>query len=410
MLKEKMISYTKYSEAAFQESQIISFNKYDKQSNSFRVYKDGFAGIYFQFGKVDDKEGFKKAEDNLELKRPYPFDLESGKRSRDKTEVILSDQEILKTAKKVLSYLKKNYPDFVYEGSVFAVQTKNTMQNDKGLDYSFTDGYNSISLTFKHKESKELCDGFLRFNQRTLKVRSFYKMADAYLANYLKEVPMPKECIIMKTYYDFTGKLAESIDAEKLKLGTSLLSGKIGQKLFADDFTLMHDVTEKNCWMNPFWDGEGVVNKGDKVTFIKNGKLLRGYADKKTAKKYRVKATGSANTNFSDIPSNGYCTMTIKIGKKSAKELLNGKLAIIPMLYSGGGFKEHGEYKMPVHVAFLTDGEQILGRVPPFTMSTTMFDMFGKDFIGIAKTNKLFNDKCILVKMKAEKLSSAAQN
>ena len=107
MLKEKMISYTKYSEAAFQESQIISFNKYDKQSNSFRVYKDGFAGIYFQFGKVDDKEGYKKAEDNLELKRPYPFDLESGKRSRDKTEVILSDQEILKTAKKVLSYLKK---------------------------------------------------------------------------------------------------------------------------------------------------------------------------------------------------------------------------------------------------------------------------------------------------------------
>ena len=169
------------------------------------------------------------------------------------------------------------------------VQTKNTMQNEKGLDYSFTDGYNSISLTFKHKESKELCDGFLRFNQRTLKVRSFYKMADAYLANYLKEVPMPKECIIMKTYYDFTGKLAESIDAEKLKLGTSLLSGKIGQKLFADDFTLMHDVTEKNCWMNPFWDGEGVVNKGDKVTFIKNGKLLRGYADKKTAKNEQVK-------------------------------------------------------------------------------------------------------------------------
>ena len=51
------------------------------------------------------------------------------------------------------------------------------------------------------------------------------------------------------------------------------------------------------------------------------------------------------------------------------------------------------------------DGEKILGRVPPFTVSSNMFDMFGQDFIGISKYNKeIFNDKVMLFKCKAGKL------
>ena len=96
--------------------------------------------------------------------------------------------------------------------------------------------------------------------------------------------------------------------------------------------------------------------------------------------------------------------MSLKIGNKTAKELLNGRLAIIPIQSCGGGFKEKGEYTMPVQIGLLTDGERILGRVPPFTISTNMFDMFGKDYIGVAKLNKLFNDKCILFKVEAGKL------
>lgn len=96
--------------------------------------------------------------------------------------------------------------------------------------------------------------------------------------------------------------------------------------------------------------------------------------------------------------------MNIKITRKTAKELLNGRLAIIPVQSNGDGFKEKGEYTMPVQIGLLTDGEKILGRVPPFTMSSNMFDMFGKDFIGVAKHSKIFNNKCILIKMDAGKI------
>ena len=57
MKKEKYIGTYVYSEVKIVENEIVSFNKYDKTSTSFRVYKDGFAGMHFQQGKMTDEEG-----------------------------------------------------------------------------------------------------------------------------------------------------------------------------------------------------------------------------------------------------------------------------------------------------------------------------------------------------------------
>ena len=275
------------------------------------------------------------------------------------------------------------------------------MKNEKGLDYSTKDSHIFVDISFKHVDSKEMCDGYFSVSLRKFSMKKFKDMADSILSNFEKNVELPEEIIIYDKYYGYTSLLRKSLNAEALKKGTSLLSGKIGQKLFSDKFTVTHDISDNNSWMNNFWDGDGVVNKGDKVTFIKDGKLIRGYADKKIAKKYHVKNTAGANEDYTDIPSNGNCSMTLKTGKNTAKELLNGRLAIIPVLASGGGFKEKGEYTMPIHTGLLTDGEKILGRVPPFTVKSNMFDMFGKDLIGITKYQPLppLNDKGILIKM-----------
>ena len=405
MEKEKYTQKSIYSNVKIVENKIVSFDKTNAIEYSFRVYKDGLAGIHYQQGKMSDKEGYAKAEKNLKLNRPYPFELEKGVRSRDKMEKPLTDEELMSTAEKLLKYLHKKYPDYTFEGNVGTSIWEEEAVNSKGMDYHAKDGNSSIFISFKHKDSKDISDGYINFTQRTLKLRSFYKIADNYLENFTKMVDMPKECIIVDKYYDYTGKLRESLSLEKLKLGTSLLSGKVGQQVFSEDLSVFHDVTDKNTWMASFWDGDGIVPKNDKVCFIKNGKILRGYCDKKIAKKFRTKTTGNAGFNYSDVPGGSFVTMTLKIGNKSVKELLNGKLGIIPVQSYGGGFKEKGEYTMPVQIGLLTDGEKILGRVPPFTMSTNMFDMFGKDFLGVAKFNKeIFNDKVMLFKCQVGKL------
>lgn len=397
MEKEKYTNIINSAEASIVENKIVSFDKINNLETSYRVHQDGFVGIHYQVGKIEDEEGYKKAEINLKLKRPYPFELEKGVRSCDKSEKPFDDKQILGAAKKVLNYLHKKYPDYTFGGKVNSFFWEERMENSCGMDFQCKDANSSINLFFKHKNSKDINDGGIFYTSRNLKLKPFYKIVDNYLENFTKTVEMPEDCLIIDKYYGYTGLLRECLSLEKIKNGTSLLSGKIGQQVFSEDLTVYNDVSDKNRWMTCFWDGDGVVPKGDKVFFIKNGKIIRGYCGKKVAKMYNVKTTGNEGINYCDIPSGSHNSMSLKIGKKFAKELLNGRLAIIPVQASGGGFKEKGDYTMPVQIGLLTDGEKILGRVPPFTIVSNLFDMFGKDFIGIAKYNKeIFNDKVMI--------------
>ena len=405
MKKEKYISTTVYSEVKIVENEIVSFNKYDKTSTSFRVYKDGFVGAHFQQGKMTDEEGFEKAEKNLELKRPYPFELEGGVRELDKRERLLTDLELMKKAKAELAYLRRAHPDFTFSGNFFAQTYFEQQKNSLGMDYQVWDGHNGAGISFKHKDSKDLDDGSFSANfRRGFSSAKFRAMADNYLSNFTKMCELPEELIIMMPEWNLNGKLRESLNAEKLALGTSLLSGKIGQKVFSDQLTIYHDVTKKNIWMSTFWDADGITHKGDKLPYIKNGKVLRGYADKRIAAKYGVECTGSAYSNYSDTPMNGWVNLRITPLQKTPKEILNGRLAVLSVQYSGGGFSDTGDYAMPVQMGYLTDGEKILGRVPPFTMRSNLFDMFGKDFIGVSKHTDIWNKGMLLVRMEAGKL------
>ena len=270
MTREKYTTKNINSNTTIVENQIVSFDKVNGEQYSYRVHKDGFVGIFYHQGKDIGEEGFAKAEEKLELKRPYPFELEVGKRSRDKTEKPLSDEEIMDTSRKILKYLHKKYPDYTFGGSVNSSWWEDKIENSLGMEYSCKDANSSINIEFKHKDSKDISDGYISFTQRTIKLRQFYKIADNILENFTKEVPMPEECIIIDKYYDYTSLLRSSLSLEKLKSGTSLLSGKVGQKVFSEDLTVFHDVSDKNTWMASFWDGDGVVPKGDKVFFIKN--------------------------------------------------------------------------------------------------------------------------------------------
>ena len=356
---------------------------------------------------MSDKEGYALAEKNLELKRPYPFKLEGGKRSRDKKRKILTDAQLMANAKTILAYLTKTYPDFVFKGTIFAQNETQSQKNSAGMDYSTSDGHNGIDVSFKHKKSKDIYDGYFSANMRNWSIKDFKAIADNYLANFETKAKFPKDCIIMMAPWEFNSMLVQSLNAEGLALGTSLLAGKIGQKVFSEKLTMLHNVSDAKMWMNTFWDADGIVHKGDKLTYIKNGKILRGYADKRIAQKYNVECTGSAWQNFQDIPQNGWMSGSITPTGKSPKEILKeaGKeYAILPVLYSGGGFKEDGTYAMPVQCSYLTDGEKILGKLPPFTMRSNMFDMFGKDFIGVSKFTKIWNKDMMLVKMERGKL------
>jgi len=400
-MREKIIIEEVVSDVEYVENQLKTFHRDNSKVSSFRIYQDGLMGIHYQIGEIDEEEGFEKAKENLQIRpRPYPFELESGKRHRNKIERMLTDKELMDTAKECMEYLFKNYPKFIFHSSIEQKKQVVRRMNEKGMDYSNTDCSVYFGVDFKHVDSKDIIDGYFNFSLRDFDPKVFRKMADDYLGNFEKEAELPEEIIIDMQYYGLLGMISNSLNGENLALGTSLFTGKIGEKLFSEDFTLMHDVSDKECWFNCFWDGDGCVTENDKRTLIEKGVVVSGYADKKTAKKYGIVHTGNAYMELADIPGPGGLNLRIERSKKTIKELLNGRYCVIPVQMSGGGFADNGDYAMPVQKSLLCDGEKILGVLPPFTMTTNLYDMFGKDFIGVGSDNPIYNDKQILFRVK----------
>lgn len=400
-MKEIIATENIISEVKYEDNQLKSFHRDHAKEKSFRIYQDGQVGIHYQIGEISEDEGFEKARENLQIRpRPYPFELESGIRHRDKTERMLEDKELLDTAKECMGYLFDKYPKFIFRSWIVQNKQVIKMSNEKGMDYSNTDCCVSVDVAFKHIDSKNISDGYFSFSLRDFDMNVFTKMANDYLGNFEKELDLPEEIIIDMQYYGLLGMISNSLNGENLALGTSLFAGKMGEKLFSEDFTLLHDVTDKECWFNCFWDGDGCVTENDKRILIEKGVLVSGYADKKTAQKYGIEHTGNAYMELADIPGPGGLNLRIERSKKTVKELLNGRYCVIPVQMSGGGFSDNGDYAMPVQKSLLCDGEKILGVLPPFTMTTNLYDMFGKDFIGVGSDNPIYNDKQILFRVK----------
>ena len=399
MHKEKMATKSNSRVIDIEDNKIKGFNKKALTYYSFRVYDGEYAGIEYVQGNISDDEGFKKAERNLSLKRPYKFTPETGTRRRDMTETKYTDKELMDIAREVLEFLKTNYHDYRFNGRVYSEENTRSMQNSLGLDYSNTDSSVLVEIDFKHNDSKHIVDGYFSLDKRTFDMEKLKAMADNYLSAYTNTAELPEELIIQQQYYTYTSVFYEQLDAENIALKTSMLADRIGQKVFADSFTLAHDVTDKNTWFSPFYDGEGVVCENDRFIYIENGVVRTGFADKFTADKYGVQATGSAGQNLADIPHNGGLNLLIDRSDKTAKQLLDGRLTVVPVIASGGGYNDKGEYVTPVQKSMLCDGERLLGSLPEFSYKGSMFDIFGKNFIGVPSDEPVFCDKQILVKM-----------
>ena len=400
-IKEKHTTHRVFSELTFEENKAKAFARKNEIESSYRVYGDGKVGIYYHCGKIDDAEGFARAQAVPERARPYEFLPENGgKRSRDKTECSVSDRELMDMGMEYMQYLTEKYPNFSFTGGVNAKWQCDTLENDLGTDFSNTDYAIGVGFRFKHKDSRDIIDGGFNFNLRKPDDGTVFRtMADLYLANYETVAEIPEEIILDMQYYSQTGVLAGELNAEGLALGTSRLSGKIGEKVFADDFTLEHDAGDKECWFSRFWDGEGSVLPNDCLVLVENGVIKTGYSDKRVAAKYNVPYTKTASHNYTDLTAPGGLNLRIRRSDKTVRELLNGRCAVIPMNATGSPMDANGDTSLIINTSLLWDGERVVGRLPEFRVKANFFDMFGKDFCGVGSDDPIYNDKQILMRV-----------
>ena len=384
------------------QSNIDAVMKKKITKSGCRVYKDGFIGIAGTLGEPKDTT-WTEAEANLNKKIAYPFEPEkNNKRVRDLRTLTISEQEFVKEIEELLNILRQEYPEFIFSNKMKLIESEISLRNDMGLDYINYDRSIEVGLLVKHVDSVSIFDTAIVYSSRSFEVEKILDEAKQVLEGFKKEVTLPKQEKMLVVIHQggLLSKVIESLNGETVGLGTSLFCDKMGTKAFHESFRVYQDHTGEKQHV-PFFDMEGVVNSEDQALLIDNGVILKAYTDKKQAATFSFPATGSAGGGYDDVPSLGFADLSIAPSERTLKELLQGEYGIMVIMASGGDYSNEGNFASPVQMAYLTDGEQLLGRLPELNISGNIYDIFGENFVGVSKDKPLMGERTLVVKMKA---------
>ncbi|WP_026477437.1 metallopeptidase TldD-related protein [Alkaliphilus transvaalensis] len=411
MLKEKYISKVKETSVNVVQSRIESVRKKEIVKTSLRLYKDGYIGCSGAIGKYDEKELEAKAAEGFNNKISYHYELKGNlSRREDLRGEIIREEQIIEEFEGLLREIRKEQPDFYFSNKLKIREHEYQMINDNGLDLSYLDKAVEVSLIFKEKSSINIMDGFVGFDGRKYNRKLTVDLVNQICGAYKNKVDLPKKekiPVIFSTGEEIIyRKLMQDLNGNIFGTGSSILSGKSREKLFNDGFSLYQTKNFEDTTLVPFFDAEGTVNHNDRFALIENGVFIAPYTDKKVANKYNLPLSGAATAQYDGVPTIGYPNLKIKESAYTAKELLGGQLGVLVMVASGGDFTPQGNFGSPVQLAFLFDGEKMIGRLPELTISSNLFDMFGKDFVGVSKDTigPLSNERYFVTEMNVSKI------
>ncbi|MEA4890657.1 MAG: metallopeptidase TldD-related protein [Clostridiaceae bacterium] len=382
--------------------EIDSIRKKNITKSGCRYYRDGFIGVAGTLGRPTENT-WQEAEANLAERAPYPYRPAVGlKRFEDRREETKDVETLTREFEECLHICRDRYPKLVLSNKINLIETEVRLTNDSGTDLHQLDRFTVIVLLVKHIDSANVFDSFLVTVIRRFEKEKFLSFADNMLAAYdtRLEKPALEKPLIVIEQSEILRKLQEELSGKKIGRKASLFTDKIGLPIFSDRFSLYRDATPEAIG-EPFFDLEGTVLPADKMTLIDHGVICHPYADKKNAADFGWLPTAGAGGAYDDVPTLDSRQLTITDSGRSLKELLNGEPGIYVVIASGGDFTSDGHYASPVQMAYLTDGERMLGRLPELTVSGSLYDIFGADFIGVAANKPFSNEHMAVVRMKA---------
>ena len=387
-------------------TQVSAVRKKDIQKKAVRVIENGFIGIAGGIGNIGEGTLEKKARDNLSIEIPYDYDLEPVKKeSVHIDKCTLNQENLMERVEEIMAFFRENYPEFDFSEVAKLVESHVTFMDDRGTDLSYKDTYVEMGFLMKEKALSNLFDGFVGYHGRNYDHEKFIESSRMTLDAYKNKLEMPEEEVLPVIIMDqsiFHGKLMKELQGEKYGSGASLLTGKIGEKVFNERITICQDFNPETAY-HPFFDVEGVVNEDFKYDLIKDGILKACYTDKRVSKEYDLAHTGSASGAYDDVPSLGGTNLSLEV---DSSDLLNTvKKGIVIVIAAGGDYTSDGAYATPVQKAFLLEEGKIQGTLPEFQLKSHIFKMLGDDYMGTFESPFYFgdHDKVTVAKMKIVK-------
>ncbi|AEY64432.1 metallopeptidase TldD-related protein [Clostridium sp. BNL1100] len=391
-------------------SRIKSVRGKDITKTGLRIYDGGFIGVSGAIGNYRLEDLEKNARSALKAKIEYPYELNSNKIMEiDVAKEIIKDEDFVYEIEEAIEQLGKNHNGFIFSNKINMDNISVSLCNDKGLDLRFKDRAIDVELVFKEKSSASIMDGFIGFKDRRYDRNDFLSMSDEILSAYKNRVDFTEgNYPVVFLTVDETPllKFISDLNGRSFGTDTSLFSGKLEKKLFSKEFTLYNSLNPEDTSLMSFFDSEGTFNESYRYPLIEDGILKAANTDKKNAALYKLPYTGSAVSAFDGTPQPGFPNPKVKESDKTAKELLGGDKGIMVLMASGGDFTPQGDFATPVQLAYLFDGEKLLGRLPEIQVSSNVFEMYGSNYRGVSKNVvwPLGGIKSMIMDMKVNKI------
>ncbi len=393
MNKEQYTQHVRELSLNVVQTRVDSIRKKEILRTGVRVYEGGLIGVAGALGRYDDSDLTQRAISALELEIPYPYEPTAGnKEVVEPPHDLPEGAEFVDEMQHMLAELGRAQPEFSFSNKINLRTQTVQLANDLGLDLSYRGTSIEVVLLIKDKKSANIIDAFAGYEGWRYDRAEFLRLANMVCDAFRCPVEID-DGIYPVLFFSgdgtYQGKLAESLHGQLYATGGSLFSGRMGQRLFAGNLTVYESRNWQDSIIGPFFDAEGTVNDDHRCTLIRDGVLVAVRTDKKNAAKYGLPLTGSAHCEYDSVPTLGnphraLPSLRMSSTGKTMKDLLDGRKGILVWIALGGDFTPDGHFATPVQLAYLFDGEKLLGRLPELSVSSHLYDMLGQDFIGVS--------------------------
>lgn len=405
---EKEILVSKYKSVSLNvtANRIDSYRRQEEVFNTVRVYEDGKIGVAGSLGELDEKALTDEAKKALDYGIQYPCKLNNSVKTVDRSKEIISEKDFIPKMQHLLDRLAEECPNFAAGDKIHLHHFENSYKNSRGSDLYAASDYLNINLIFRNKGSGNLFDSaygtdITEFDENTenLIISDCKKMHDAfYVPADIEEGEYPVFFLPGDLFSSFLMQFYGTFYAS----GGSLLSGKLGERVFNENLTFCSD---KNLNTNPsacFFDDEGEIAPDDfRQPLIKDGVFTNVLTCKGYSDSFGLPEAATASSVYDGVPDMGYEGSWIKPTAKTVS-LLAPEKAVLVVLASGGDMTPDGHFATPVQMSYLVEKGEIVGKLPDISVSGNFFEMLGGGFLGAVENAFFPSQKSDYICVKAD--------
>ncbi len=386
-MREELIKLKKVSKCFnITAGQIDSLRSNTETTTTVRVYENDRIGVAGKIGSCDIEELRKEAIENLKLGIPYPdIKEEALERSVDAYKEIIPAKQLVPSMKKLMNRICEENPQFVFGNKIILNEVeKSYVSENRKLDYKGSSL--AFSITIKYKGAANVFDEAFGAEVTEYNEDDIANGIKLVCGSFLNKLPMIEEDeAVFVTDLSAIGGILGHFTADYYYNNLSLFSGKLGEKIFSDKLNVVIDRSPKTALCVPFFDAEGYVSQNDTVSLIENGTFKKVLACKKHSMQYGCEYGGMSGSDYNSVPSISGAGFTVVPTAENLSDIVGDGRAVFVTMSGGGDVTADGTQSTPVQASYLMENGKIVGRLGDYAITGNVKELFGENFIGVAK-------------------------